>query len=150
MMTDNELAEKTVMSHSVKAIREQIPYFEFAKQMFLAGLTVGRGNGKSQRCIESLAKCAMAEEKLMSVTKEWLEKGYLLYLYFSSATNMYEWKPVDPKYYNTSKITLEGFRKKYVINHKLYNNIEEMLADREELNRNLSVKSVDEKRSNAE
>lgn len=42
MMTDNELAEKTVMSHSVKAIREQIPYFEFAEQMFLEGLREGR------------------------------------------------------------------------------------------------------------
>ena len=72
------------------------------------------------------------EKELMLATKKWLEKGYLLYLYLSCATCKYEWKPVDPKYY--SKITLENFRNKYTVNHKLYDNIEEMLSDREELN----------------
>ena len=41
-MTDKEMAEKTVMSHAEKAIQEQIPYFEFAEQMFLAGLKAGK------------------------------------------------------------------------------------------------------------
>lgn len=62
----------------------------------------------------------------------WLEKGYLLYLYFSCATNMYECKPIDPKYY--SKNLLENFRNRYTANHKLYDNIEDMLSDRKELN----------------
>ena len=73
----------------------------------------------------------------MLATKEWLKKGYLLYLYFSLATRMYEWKPVDPKYY--SKIILENFRKKHTANHKLYDNIEDILSDRKELNNNLCV-----------
>ena len=75
-----------------------------------------------------------SEEKLMLATKEWIEKGYLLYLYFSCATGMYEWKPIDPKYY--SKITLENFRNKYTANHKLYDNIDDMLLDRQKLNNN--------------
>lgn len=78
-----------------------------------------------------------SEEKLLLATKEWLEKGYLLYLYFSLATNMYEWKPVDPEYY--SKISLENFRNKYTVNHKLYDNIDDMLSDRKELNTNLKT-----------
>ena len=78
-----------------------------------------------------------SEEKLMLATKEWLEKRYLLYLYFSCATNMYEWKPIDPKYY--SKNTLENFCNKYTVNHKLYDNIDNMLSDRKKLNSNLCV-----------
>lgn len=38
-MTDIEIAEKYVMNHAKEAIQEQIPYFKFAEQMFLAGLT---------------------------------------------------------------------------------------------------------------
>jgi hypothetical protein len=77
-----------------------------------------------------------SEEKLLLATKEWLEKGYLLYLYLCT-TGMYEWKPVDPKYY--SKFTLENFRNKCTVNHKLYDNIEDMLSDRKELNSNLKT-----------
>ena len=74
-------------------------------------------------------------ERLMSVTKVWLKEGYLLYLYFSYATHMYEWKPIDPVFY--SKIELESFRNKHTANNKLYDNIEDMLSDRQELNNNL-------------
>lgn len=35
-MTDKELAEETVMNNAKEAIQEQIPYFKFAEQMFLA------------------------------------------------------------------------------------------------------------------
>lgn len=87
----------------------------------------------------------MTKEELILEAKGCLEKGYLLYLYFSSATKMYEWKPIDPKYYKGSKNTLEGFRKKCTANHKLYDNIEEMFSDRQELNRQLLVIPQDEK-----
>lgn len=87
----------------------------------------------------------MTEEELILEAKKCLEKGYLLYLYFSLATKKYEWKPIDPKYYKDSKNTLENFRKKGTATHKLYNNVEEMLSDRQELNRQLVVMSQDEK-----
>ena len=41
-MTDEEMAEEIVMNHAEEAIREQVPYFKFAEQMFLAGLKAGR------------------------------------------------------------------------------------------------------------
>jgi hypothetical protein len=41
-MKDDELAEEYVMNHAKEAIQEQIPYFKFAEQMFLAGLKAGR------------------------------------------------------------------------------------------------------------
>ena len=74
----------------------------------------------------------MKEEKLMLAAKGWLKEGYLLYLYFSYATHMYECNIIDHDFY--SKIELEDFRNKHTANHKLYDNVEEMLSDREELN----------------
>lgn len=79
----------------------------------------------------------MEKEKLVLAAKGWLKKGYLLYLYYSCATSMYECKPIDPDFY--SNIALENFRNKHSASHKLYDNIEEMLSDRDELNSNLSV-----------
>lgn len=69
------------------------------------------------------------EERLLA-TKKWLEEGYLLYLYFSYKTSKYEWKPIDPDIYSN----IESFRNKRTANNKLYDNIEDMLKDREELN----------------
>ena len=69
------------------------------------------------------------EERLLA-TKKWLEEGYLLYLYFSYKTSKYEWKPIDPDIYSS----IESFRNKRTANNKLYDNIEDMLKDREELN----------------
>jgi hypothetical protein len=75
------------------------------------------------------------EIKRLLAAKEWLKKGYLLYLYLSLDSHMYECNPIDPDYY--SKISLENFRNKYTANHKLYDNIDEMLSDRKELNSKL-------------
>ena len=80
--------------------------------------------------------------EITSVTKEWLEKGYLLYLYLSTATGMYECKTIDPKYYKDS--ALENFRKNYTVNHKLYSNVEEMLSDRKQLNSKILQKIEEE------
>ena len=80
--------------------------------------------------------------EITSVTKEWLEKGYLLYLYFSATTGMYECKPIDPKCYKDS--ALEDFRKNYTVNHKLYSNVEEMLSDRKQLNGSILQKMEEE------
>lgn len=74
------------------------------------------------------------EERLLA-TEKWLEEGYSLYLYFNYKTSKYEWNPIDPVFY--SKIMLESFRNKHTANKKLYDNIEDMLKDREELNSNL-------------
>lgn len=74
------------------------------------------------------------DEKLVVSAKRYLEKGYLLYLYFSSATQKYEYKPVDPASYKDTKFTLENFKEKFSATHKLYDNVEEMLVDREKLN----------------
>ena len=79
----------------------------------------------------------MEEEKLILAAKGWIKKGYLLYLYYSCSTHMYECKPVDPKFY--SKNELENFRNKLAANCKLYDNIEEMLLARGELNSNFCV-----------
>ena len=64
-----------------------------------------------------------------------VKKGYLLYLYFSYVTNKYEYNPIDPVF--LSKIELENFRNKYTANYKLYDNVEDMLSDRQKLNSNL-------------
>ena len=74
------------------------------------------------------------EERLLT-TEKWLEEGYLLYLYFNYKTSKYEWNPINPDFY--SNIAFEDFRNKYTANKKLYDNIEDMLKDREELNSNL-------------
>ena len=71
------------------------------------------------------------EERLLA-TKKWLEEGYSLYLYFNCKTSKYEWNPIDPDFY--SNIAFEDFRNNYTANNKLYDNIEDMLKDREELN----------------
>ena len=74
-------------------------------------------------------------EEFLLPAKRWLKKGYLLYLYFSYVTNKYEYKPIDPVF--LSKIELENFRNKYTANYKLYDNVEDMLSDRQKLNSNL-------------
>ena len=74
-------------------------------------------------------------EELLLVLKGWLKKGYLLYLYFSYATNKYECKPIDPVF--LSKIELKNFRSKYTANYKLHDNVEDILSDRQKLNNNL-------------
>ena len=74
-------------------------------------------------------------EEILLATKGWLKKGYLLYLYFSCTTSKYECKPIDPVFY--SKIELENFRNKHTVNYKLYDNVEDMLSDRQKLNNNL-------------
>ena len=71
------------------------------------------------------------EERLLA-TKKWLEEGYSLYLYFNYKTSKYEWNPIDPDFY--SNIALEDFCNNHTANNKLYDNIEDMLKDREELN----------------
>ena len=71
------------------------------------------------------------EERLLT-TKKWLEEGYSLYLYFNYKTSKYEWNPIDPDLY--SNIAFEDFRNNHTANNKLYDNIEDMLKDREELN----------------
>ena len=64
--------------------------------------------------------------------KKWLEEGYSLYLYFNYKTSKYEWNPIDPDFY--SNIAFEDFRNNHTANNKLYDNIEDILKDREELN----------------
>ena len=71
------------------------------------------------------------EERLLT-TEKWLEEGYSLYLYFNYKTSKYEWKPIDPDIF--PNIAFEDFLNKYTANKKLYDNIEDMLKDREELN----------------
>ena len=74
-------------------------------------------------------------ENFLLAAKGWLKKGYLLYLYFSCVTNKYECKPIDPVF--LSKINLENLRNKYTPNYKLYDNVEDILSDRQKLNSNL-------------
>ena len=74
-------------------------------------------------------------EEFLLPAKRWLKKGYLLYLYFSCATSKYECKPIDSVF--LSKIELENFRNKYTANYKLYDNVEDILSDRQKLLNNL-------------
>lgn len=74
-------------------------------------------------------------EEFLLATKIWLKRGYLLYLYFSCVTNKYECNTIDPVF--LSKIELENFRNKYTVNYKLYDNVKDMLSDRQKLNNNL-------------
>ena len=80
-------------------------------------------------------KQAEEMEEFLLPAKRWLKKGYLLYLYFSYATSKYECNPIDSVC--LSKIELENFRNKYTANYKLYDNVEDMLSDRQKLNNNL-------------
>lgn len=80
-------------------------------------------------------KQAEEMEEFLLPAKRWLKKGYLLYLYFSCATSKYECNPIDSVC--LSKIELENFRNKYTANYKLYDNVEDMLSDRQKLNSNL-------------
>lgn len=74
-------------------------------------------------------------EEFLLATKIWLKKGYLLYLYFNCATSKYECNPIYSVF--LSKIELESFRNKCTANYKLYDNVEDMLSDRQKLNSNL-------------
>lgn len=74
------------------------------------------------------------EERLLT-TEKWLEEGYLLYLCFNYKTSKYEWYPIEPDVF--SNVAFEDFFKKLTANKKLYDNIEDMLKDREELNSSL-------------
>lgn len=43
-MTDEEMAEEWVKSQMVHCIQEQVPYYDFAMQAYLAGLKAGKPN----------------------------------------------------------------------------------------------------------
>ena len=86
-----------------------------------------------------------SKEKIKKVIQEKLDKGYLLSLYKSASTGLYECEAVDPKQYPTeSGFTLEDFANKYSATKKLYDNFNDFYNARAKLNMDILAKSRQE------